>query len=41
MAEGLAGLAIRSLSVRFGGISALDDVDLDVARSGVAALVSR
>ena len=39
MAEASGGLAVRSLSVRFGGISALDDVDLDVARSEVLGLI--
>ena len=39
MAEGDRGLAIRSLSVRFGGITALSDVDLDVAPGEIVGLV--
>jgi branched-chain amino acid transport system ATP-binding protein len=39
VAEGDRGLVVRSLSVRFGGITALDNVDLDVAPGEVVGLV--
>ena len=39
MAEAERGLAVRALSVRFGGITALDGVDLDVADGEIVGLV--
>lgn len=38
-ARGTAGLVVRGLTVRFGGLSAVEDVDLDVAAGEVVALI--
>lgn len=39
MAGSAAGLVVRGLTVRFGGLTAVEDVDLDVAGGEVVALI--
>jgi branched-chain amino acid transport system ATP-binding protein len=39
VAEPRTGLVARGLSVRFGGVNALEDVDLEVARTEIVGLV--